>query len=123
MQELFTLGITFAVLFTTTVLRSTQNKNVAGGHRWMAFIFGTLMCGCELTVYKMVSDTGNYWLIALSALGAGSGWVAGMIVHDRMMRKRLEAEKLLKKKKRNSRIRELSREEIDERLRELGLLG
>jgi hypothetical protein len=123
MHELLTLGITFAVLFTTTVLRSTQNKNVAGGHGWLAFVVGTLMCACELTVYKLVSDTDNYWLIGLSALGAGSGWVAGMLIHDLMMRRRMETEKLLKKKKRNSRIRELSREEIDDRLRELGLLG
>lgn len=123
MHELLTLGITFAVLFTTTVLRSTQNKNVAGGHGLLAFVVGTLMCACELTVYKLVSDTNNYWLIGLSALGAGSGWVAGMLIHDLMMRRRMETEKLLKKKKRNSRIRELSREEIDDRLRELGLLG
>lgn len=123
MHEALTLGIAFAVLFTTTLLRSTQNKNVAGGHKWMAFVFGTLMCGCELTVFSLVAATQNYWLIGLSAFGAGTGWVAGMLLHDRMMRKKLEEQRLLKKDKRNRRIRNLSDEQIDKRLRELGLLG
>lgn len=123
MHELLTLAITFVTLFMTTVLRSYQNKNIAGGHKRLAFIFGTLMCGCELTVFALVTATQNYVLITLSAFGAGSGWVAGMVLHDRMMRRKLEAEKLLKKKKRNSRIRDISREEIDERLQELGLIS
>lgn len=123
MQELIMLGSTIAALFTTTLLRSMQNRNVAGNHKVMAFVFGTGMSACELLVMGLVASSQNYFMMMLGAVGSGIGWVAGMFLHDRMMRKKLELQKQLKKKKRNNRIRALSREEIDERLQELGLLG
>jgi uncharacterized protein YneF (UPF0154 family) len=122
MTELLLLAGTIVALFSTTLLRSVQNKNVAGNHKKMAFIFGTGMSACELLVMGLVASSQNYMFMLLGAVGSGIGWVAGMYMHDRMMRKKLEEQKRLKKKKRNNRIRTISRDEIDERLQELGII-
>lgn len=113
---------TMLALFATTLMRGIQNKAVAGGHKRMAFCFGTCMSACELLVMGLVASTQNPLFMMLGAVGSGAGWVAGMAVHDRLMRKRMEILRAAKKSKRARRIRNASRDEILKVLEERGLI-
>ena len=109
-------------LFSTTLMRGLQNNSVAGGHKRLAFVFGTGMSACELLVMGLVASTQNPMLMMLGALGSGIGWVVGMVLHDRIMRKKMAMIKAEKKSRRAKRIRTASREEIIKVLEERGLI-
>lgn len=122
MHELLMVAGTTLALFTTTLLRGFQNKNIAGNHKRMAFIFGTGMSACELLVMGIVAATQNPMFMMLGAFGSGIGWVAGMLLHDRLMRKKMAEAKAEKKSRRLSRIRRASRDEIMKVLEEHSLI-
>lgn len=113
---------TMAALFSITLLRSAQNKNVAGGHKRLAFIFGTGMSACELLVMGLVASTQNPMLMMLGAIGSGIGWVAGMVLHDRIMRKKMAEAKAEKKSRRAKRIQTAAHAEIIRVLEEHNLI-
>lgn len=118
---LYIVGTVIA-LFTTTFLRGFQSRNVAGGHKRLAFVFGTAMNLCDLSIIVMVAANPSVYVLLFGSLSSGCGWVAGMIAHERLMRARTERERLEKKQKRKKQIRSLAKDEIDTRLKEHGLL-
>lgn len=122
MKELLTLATTIAALFSITFLRGLQNKSVAAGHKRMAFIGGTVMSACELFVVGLVATSENTYFMLIGAVGSGIGWVAGMVLHERLMRKKMALLKAEKKSKRARRIRTASRDEINKVLEERGLI-
>lgn len=122
MHEILMVAGTMTALFSTTLMRGLQNKSVAGGHKRLAFIFGTGMSACELLVMGLVASTQNPMLMMLGAIGSGVGWVVGMVLHDRIMRKKMATLKAEKKSRRAKRIRTASREEIIKVLEERGLI-
>jgi hypothetical protein len=113
----------FAVTFFLTMLRGFQNKSVAGGHKKLAFLGGGAMTALENTVTIMLAhQLGDYFIVAFTSAGSSFGWVAGMYMHDQMMRKRLKAAKKAKKTKRRTQIEEMVNEQVEERLKELGVI-
>jgi len=109
----------FLVTFTLSLLRGFQNKSVAGGHKRLAFFGGGAMQALENTVTIMLAhQLGDYTIIAFTSSGSAFGWVAGMYLHDAMLRKRLKEAKKAKKTKRREQIEAM----LDERLKELGVL-
>lgn len=126
MHELLMVLGTALVLFTTTLLRGFQNKSVAGNHKRMAFVGGTVMSACELLITLAMSyaaaKNDNPFLMLFGSIGAGAGWVAGMLLHDRMMKKKLELERIEKKSRRAKRIQKAANEEILRVLEEHNLI-
>ena len=113
----------FLVTFALTMLRGFQNKSVAGGHKRLAFFGGGAMTALENTVTVMLAHSlGDYYIIAFTSTGSAFGWVAGMYIHDAMMRKRLKALKKAKKTKRREQIEAMVNEQLEERLKELGVI-
>lgn len=113
----------FAITFCLTMLRGFQNKSVAGGHKRLAFFGGGTMTALENTVTVMLATTlGDYTIIAFTSTGSAFGWVAGMYLHDAMMKKRLKAMKKAKKTKRRDQIEAMVEERLMEKLTELGLV-
>lgn len=92
----------------------------------MAFCGGSAMSACELivmiTMAGVVQTLPNPYYALFSCFGAGAGWVAGMLLHDRVMRKRHEKMKLAKKGRRVKQIDRIARESFEEFLIEKGLL-
>jgi hypothetical protein len=126
MHELILVLGTAAVLFTTTLLRGFQNKSVAGNHKRMAFTGGTVMSALEmlvtLTMSIQAAKSENPYIMLLGAFGAGAGWVAGMLLHDRMMKKKLELARIEKKSRRAKRIQTAAHAEIIRVLEEHNLI-
>lgn len=122
LDKLAVFGLAFAAMFATTFLRGFQNKNVAGGHKKLAFFCGAMMTAFEGLVMLMLARTGEPAVIAFTALGSGVGWVVGMMAHDRIMRKRMKALKKVKKTKRRERIEAIANDLMEERLKKLGVL-
>lgn len=120
-EHLHTLALflgTCAITFTTTFLRGFQNKNVAGGYKKMAFVFGFLMYIGDVLAIGLAVSSGLY-VAVFAALGAGLGWVVSMTAHERLVKSR-EKEKDRKKKlkklnKREEWIRSIIQEELQER--------
>nr|DAF93495.1 MAG TPA: Cytochrome c biogenesis protein [Myoviridae sp. ctshb19] len=102
------------VLFVTTLLRGFQSKAVSSGHKTAAGITGTLMNACEILVTLFVvgatRDLPNPYYALFASVGAGAGWVAGMVLHDRVVRKRRERMKQAKRSKRQRQIERIARE-------------
>lgn len=107
----------FTAMLATTCLRGFQNKNVAAGYKGLAFICGAAMTALEGAVILLVAHSGTEAL-PFTALGSGLGWVIGMWLHDRLMKRRRRAEKAAKKTKRRAQLEAL----VDERLRERSLM-
>ena len=122
LHQLLIFAMAFGAMLATTFLRGFQNKNVAGGHRWLAFFCGALMTAFEGGVMWMLARTGEPAVIAFTALGSGFGWVLGMYAHDRIMHSRMKALKKVKKTKRRERIEAIASELVDERLKALGIV-
>lgn len=114
------------VLFITTLLRGMQSKAASGGHKTMAFIGGSAMSACELIIMITIGAAAlkmeNPYYSLFSCVGAGFGWVAGMLLHDRLMKKRHEKLKLAKKGRRVKQIDRVAREAMEDFLIEKGLL-
>lgn len=114
------------VLFVTTLLRGMQSKAASGGHRTMAFCGGSAMSACELIIMITIGAAAlkmeNPYYSLFSCFGAGAGWVAGMMLHDRLMKKRHEKMKLAKKGRRVKQIDRVAREAMEDFLIEKGLL-
>lgn len=121
-HQLAIFGMAFCAMFMTTFLRGFQNKNVAGGHKKLAFFVGAAMTAFEGLVLFMLARTGDPTIIAFTSIGSGFGWVAGMMAHDRLMRKRMKALKKAKKTKRRAQIEALAAEIVEERLKEIGVV-
>lgn len=121
-HQLIVFGLAFIAMFATTFLRGFQNKNVAGGHKKLAFFCGAAMTAFEGVVMLMLARTGEPAVIIFTALGSGVGWVAGMMAHDRLMRKHMKALKKVKKTKRREQIEAIADERLVERLKELGVI-
>lgn len=126
---LFGCAAIFGTMFATTFLRGFQNKNVAGGHKRMAAVFGFAMAMCDIVTISLVgavavnaatSGDHSFGMLTAIAGGAGSaiGWVLSMVIHDRVMRRRNEArdaqKKLRKRSKQEERIRDILRDELDD---------
>ena len=126
MHEIVLVLGTALVLFTTTLLRGFQNKSVAGNHKRMAFAGGTIMSALEMLITLAMSiqaaKSENPYIMLLGAFGAGAGWVAGMLLHDRMMKKKLELERIEKKSRRAKRIQKAAHAEILKVLEEHNLI-
>ena len=114
------------VLFITTLLRGMQSKAASGGHKVMAFCGGSAMSACEMIIMLTIGVAAlkmeNPYYSLFSCVGAGAGWVAGMVLHDRLMKKRHERMKLAKKGRRAKQIDRVAREAIEDYLIEKGLL-
>jgi hypothetical protein len=109
----------FLVTFALTMLRGFQNKSVAGGHKRLAFIGGGVMQALENVVtFMLAHQLGDYTIILFTSTGSAFGWVAGMYLHDAMMRKRLKEAKRAKKTKRREQLEAM----LDDRLKELGVI-
>ena len=115
-----------SILFATTLLRGFQSKAVSSGHKTAAGVTGTLMNACELLITLFVVGIANtlpnpYYAL-FASFGAGAGWVAGMLLHDRMVRKRREKMKIAKRGKRQRQIERIAREIYTELQDERGTL-
>lgn len=107
-------------MFATTFLRGFQNKNVAGGYKKLAGVFGYAMAVCDMLTVGLIVK-GGMSVAFVGAFGAALGWVVGMMVHDAILRKRQkEASRLKKEKKRTKREQYILRL-IEERLSERDL--
>jgi hypothetical protein len=102
-------------------LRSTQNKNVNADLKFAAGLTGLFMGLCDAIVFaliaKSVSDSGLDKALIMgcfSGLGIGLGYVSGMIIHNRLMRNKLKAEKKKKRSRLDKRIAEIVREELED---------
>lgn len=125
MEYMHTVAIyatAIATMFATTFLRGFQNKNVAGGYKKLAGVFGYMMAVCDMITIGLVVK-GGLPVAFIAAFGAAGGWMLGMIVHDRIMRKREQERARRKKIKKQSKREELIQSLIDERLHELDLIG
>lgn len=119
----------FGSMFLTTFLRGAQNKNVAGGHKRLAVVFGFAMSLCDILTITLVgaaavqaAQSGNnmfgFIIAVCGGTGSALGWVLSMVVHDRIMRQRYaerDAQKKLRKRsKQEERVRDILRDELDE---------
>lgn len=93
------LVLTFFAMFSSTFLRGFQNKNVAGGHRKLAFICGWAMALLDGLTVLAIAHQGMAAL-PFTAFGAAFGWVAGMGMHDILLRRHIRKVKAEKKAKR-----------------------
>lgn len=109
-------------MFATTFLRGFQNKNVAGGYKKLAALFGYAMAVCDMLTIGLVVK-GGLAVAFIGAIGAAAGWVVGMYVHDRIMRKREHERARLKKIKKKTKREDLIQRMIDERLQDHDLIG
>jgi hypothetical protein len=113
------------VLFVTTLLRGFQSRAASSGHKTAAGIGGTLMSACEIIVMinvgAAVVHMENPYLALWSSFGAGAGWITGMILYARLVRKRREKLKALKKTKRHQQIERISREAMLDLMEERGM--
>lgn len=83
----------------STFLRGFQNKNVAAGLKGMAFITGYLMNIADILLMSVIayvganSIQGALRVGVISALGAAIGYYISIVVHDRLLMERREAER------------------------------
>lgn len=114
-QVNYIYAVAFFAMMTATVLRGVQNKNVQGGFRKSSFLVGGIMTLFEYSVIGLIAQSGSY-IIVFAAAGSACGWVLGITLHERVMRKHYL---MLKTKKKSKRAKRMERA-IDNRLRELG---
>lgn len=128
MEAILTLDLNTAVIygtavltmFATTFLRGFQNKNVAGGYRKLAGIFGYAMAVCDMLTVGLIVK-GGMSVAFIGAFGAALGWIVGMVVHDAILRKRQKEAARLKKEKKRSKREQYILSLIEERLSERAL--
>lgn len=109
-----------ATMFGATFLRGFQNKNVAGGHKKLAAVVGYMMAVSDMLTIGLVVK-GGITVAFVGAGGAAIGWVLGMVVHDRIMRRRMAEISRAKKERKRTKREELIQRLVDERINELGL--
>ncbi|MNU94139.1 hypothetical protein D3C71_840940 [compost metagenome] len=73
-------------------------------------------------VFLIAQQLGSPIILLFTSVGSAFGWVAGMLIHDAMMRKRMKAAKQAKKTKRREQIEAMVNEQLEDRLRTLGVL-
>lgn len=105
MNILLSVAALLATLITT-FLRSFQSKNVTGGYRKLAFFVGVSMSALDALVILLLAKNG-FSLVPFSALGAGLGWVLGMVAHDRMTATARAERKMAKRRKEAARVQAL----------------
>lgn len=98
----------YAILagFISAFFRSIQSKNVQANLKFSAFGVGWFMGLADAASIAIVANNGFVFGI-FTGLGIGLGYVAGMITHDRLMRKRRILRKKEKRAKLYSRIRKV----------------
>jgi hypothetical protein len=106
-------------MFCATFLRGFQNKNVAAGYKKLSFMCGAIMAGLDGLVVVSLAHSGLS-VIPATAFGAGLGWVAGMVAHDRLMRRVVKAAKKKKRIRREQQIDETIDLRMRHKLEELG---
>lgn len=104
-------------MFATTFLRGFQNKNVAGGYIKLAGVFGYAMAVCDMVTIGLVVK-GGLAVAFIGAIGAALGWMAGMVVHNLLMKKREKERARIKKERKRSRREEYLIHLIQEQLQD-----
>lgn len=101
--------------FVSVFFRGFQNKNVAGGHKKMAFFTGYIMNVLDIVVIGMVVNSG-VGVVIISGLGAAFGYLTSMQVHEYFIERKLKEqkriEKLIKKERRRAALENLVAEAI-----------
>jgi hypothetical protein len=120
-DRMFLFLAAFSAMVLTTLLRGFQNKNVAGGHKRLAFICGAIMTVFEGLVIALIAKGGTD-VIYFTAIGSGIGWVLGMFIHDAIMYKRMKAERKLQKSKYKRKLEKQVESAVQKKLEELGLI-
>lgn len=121
-HTLILYGSAILTMFATTFLRGFQNKNVSGGYKRLAAVFGYAMAVCDMLTIGLVVK-GGLTVAFIGAIGAACGWVIGMLVHDSIMRKREKERAKAKKARKQTKREEMFSRIIEEKLRELDLIG
>lgn len=117
---------TFAT-FVSVFFRGFQNKNVAGGHKKMAFFTGYIMNVLDIVVIGMVVNSG-VGVVVISGLGAAFGYLVSMQVHEYFIERKINEqkriEKLIKKERKKVALESLVAEAIlaNEKARDTALL-
>lgn len=94
---MFLVATAFAACASTT-LRGFQNKVVAAGAKIPAFTGGLFMSLMDVLVMTAIVRQTDITTLLAAAVGAGTGWVLGMTLHDFATRNRRKAaEKAAKK--------------------------
>lgn len=81
------LVVMFAT-FCSATLRGTQNKNVIGDHRLLAFFTAIAMYTVDAVAVVFVAKTG-FSVAPFAGVGAGIGYIASMRLHRFLLSKRL----------------------------------
>lgn len=120
-QALLIYATAVLTMFATTFLRGFQNKNVAGGYKKLAGIFGYAMAVCDMLTVGLIVK-GGMPVAFVGAFGAALGWIVGMAVHDSILRKREKELARLKKEKKRTKREQLIISLVEERLQEHKLI-
>jgi hypothetical protein len=106
--------------FCSTFLRGFQNKNVAAGLKSLAFGTGYLMNLADIALVSIVAHVGSgadmfaaLQVGAVSAVGAGAGYVASMKVHDILLKEKYKAAEKAAKQQLKTRVRKYVRREME----------
>ena len=99
--------------FISAFFRSIQSKNVQANLKFSAFGVGWFMGLADAASIAIVANNGFVFGV-FTGLGIGLGYVAGMVTHDRLMRKRRLLRKKEKRAKLYSRIRKVVKQ-LDEK--------
>lgn len=73
--------------FVSATLRGTQNKNVIGNHKFLAFFTAILMYTVDAATVVFVAKTGLS-LAPFAGVGAGFGYIASMHLHRLLTRRK-----------------------------------
>lgn len=114
-QALLIYATAVLTMFATTFLRGFQNRNVAGGYKKLAGIFGYAMAVCDMLTVGLIVK-GGMTVAFVGAFGAALGWIVGMVAHDSILRKREKELSRLKKEKKRTKRELLIISLVEERL-------
>jgi hypothetical protein len=103
--------------FISAFFRSIQSKNVQANLKFSAFGVGWFMGLADAASIAIVANNGFVFGV-FTGLGIGLGYVAGMVTHDRLMRKRRLIRKKEKRAKLYSRIRKVVKQLDDKETKE-----
>jgi len=73
--------------FVSATLRGTQNKNVIGNHRALAFFTAILMYTVDAATVVFVAKVGLS-LAPFAGISAGFGYIASMYLHRLLSRRK-----------------------------------
>lgn len=109
-------AIGMCATFSSTLLRSFQNKNVASGFVKPAMLVGALMIISDGIVIALIAK-GNWHVIGFSAIGSALGWATGMKLHALLLKNTI-SEKLKEEQDAIKRIAEnASKKKVNKKVR------